>query len=285
MSKQTTPSGEAQDEPVQTPEITEPHPRPAEAEATGAAAGQEPPADEEGGSARGEAEASRPRPKPSARERIDQLTAKRRDAERRAEAAEERARRAEEKLQRFEQPAPNESDFASEQEFQAALTAHHLRQLGRQEREGDIAEARAEAARAEEDAALAVQDSFLERAAEFAGTVPDFYEKVSDGSLPIPERVGREIMASAMGPEIAYFLASNRGEAARLSRLSKPQDIAREIGRLEGRLSRPAPRTVTAAPAPVRAIVTGSGSQSPFDPQKASIDEMEARLKKAGVIS
>lgn len=217
-------------------------------------------------------------------ERIKQLTAKARSEERAREAAERRAQEAEDRLKKYETPAPKESSFDSYEEYQAALAAHQYRQLSKQDREDDIKSARDEARKADEQAHAAMKEAFIERAVDFAERVPDYHQKVADTSLPITPEMASEIHASEKGPEIAYFLATHRAEAARIAGLTNSREVAREIGRIEGRLSAPAPKKITAAPAPVKSVASGSGSKRDFDPATASHEDMKAYLKREGVI-
>lgn len=226
----------------------------------------------------------KPKPRKPARERIDELTGKWRSAERAVKDMEARAKRAEERLKLYEAPPPKESDYASYDEFQAALTAFQYRQANKSEKEQDLKDLNAEREAASRESQQALADIYTERASAFAEAVPDFYQKTTDPTLPITDEMARQIQASDQGPEVAYYLASNRAEAARLAKLSGA-DVAREIGRIEGRLTQPTPKRVSSAPEPITAAVKGSGSQGEWDPRKASVDDMEARLKAKGVIS
>lgn len=217
-------------------------------------------------------------------ERFDKLTARRREAERRAADAEGEAARLRERLKRYETPAPKESEFGSYDEYQAALSAHNSRQVFKQEHEDDARDAEDRAKAATNEAASVAQEAFRERAEEFASRVPDFHEKVNDPSLPVTGPMRDQILASDNGPQVAYYLATHRSEAAQIAGLTSEREVARAIGRIEGRLSVPPPRKVTQAPTPIKPVATGSGSQGSFDPSKASVDDIDARLRARGVI-
>lgn len=78
------------------------------------------------------------------------------------------------------------------------------------------------------------------KASEIAELYPDFDEKVTKGadreewkcSAPMAVLIKR----SAIGPHVAYELATNPAEAARLAALN-PQELLLEFGRLEGRVT------------------------------------------------
>jgi hypothetical protein len=226
-----------------------------------------------------------PKPKrKGAQERIAELTAKAHAAKRIAADKDRVIQRLEERVKTLEAGPPRENDYKSFEEFEAAKATYHVKQATKEDREADIKIASDEAKSAQSDAQAALEEIFHERAQDFADRVPDYFQKVSDNSLPITVGMRDEIHASEKGPEIAYFLANNRAEAARIARLTDSREIARAIGRIEGRLGTPPPKKVTTAPAPVKAVATGSGSKRGFDPRTASVDDVRAELKRAGVI-
>lgn len=223
--------------------------------------------------------------KKGAQERIAELTAKAHAAKRVARDKDREIASLQERLKKFETPAPKEADFKTFDEFQAAQTAHHVRQATKEDREFEVKSASDTAKRAEADAQEALKEVFATRAEDFAERVPDYHQKVADPSLPITVEMANEIHASDKGPEIAYFLANNRAEAARIAALTDPREVARAIGRIEGRIGTPPPKKVTAAPAPVKAVATGSGSKQGFNPASASLDDMRDHLKRTGVLT
>ncbi len=220
-----------------------------------------------------------------ASERISQLTAQKRTAEAQRDAANARAKRAEARLEQQKGEAkPKPSGFDTDDEYDAALTAWSVRQSSKSDRELDVTDARAEAKEAAEEAQRISQEAFAERADDFAETATDFYERVNDPSLPVSVEMQEQIYESDKGPQIAYWLSKNRGDASRIAKLKDPRAVSREIGRIEGRLTQPEPKRVTQAPDPVKSQAKGSGSQITFDPAKASGEEIEKRLRAKGVI-
>lgn len=227
-----------------------------------------------------------PKPKrKSADERIAELTAKAHAARRMAADKDRQIQHLNDRLKSLETPAPRETDFQTFDQFQAAQVAHSVKQASKADRETDIKIATDEVKSAQSEAQAAQREAFLERASDFAERTPDFEQKTSDPTLPITTVMADEIHGSDKGPEIAYFLANNRAEAARIARLTDPREVARAIGRIEGRIGTPPPKKITTAPAPVKAVATGSGSKAGFDAHSASLSDMEAHLKRTGVLS
>jgi len=70
----------------------------------------------------------------------------------------------------------------------------------------------------------------------FMKSTPDYHDKViADRTVPIKQAMAEAIKASEIGPEIAYYLASNRDIAADIAR--KPDGVsAYEIGKIEVQL-------------------------------------------------
>jgi hypothetical protein len=70
------------------------------------------------------------------------------------------------------------------------------------------------------------------------------------------------IQASDVGPDLAYYLGTNPKEADRISRLS-PYMQAKEIGKIEAKLSdNPPVKKTTSAPPPI-APISGRGTGAP----------------------
>jgi len=99
------------------------------------------------------------------------------------------------------------------------------------------------------------QQTFKAKEAEYAATVEDYADVVYDRSVPISQTMAELISESDLGPQVAYHLAKNREVASAIYGLP-PVQAAREIGRLEAKLSTPKaePRPVTQAPPPTPTI-------------------------------
>lgn len=109
--------------------------------------------------------------------------------------------------------------------------------------------------------------SFNQRAADFRQNAPDFDQAIAavPAVLMKPDMV-EVILDIDEGPQVAYHLATNLHECARIASLSGRQQ-ALEIGKLAARLAaKPEPKRISAAPEPVKPIkATGSTQKRPED--------------------
>jgi hypothetical protein len=80
-----------------------------------------------------------------------------------------------------------------------------------------------------------------------ADKYPDFMHVVGNPNVPISETMMNTMMALDGGHEVAYSLAMNPGEAARIARMP-PSSQAREIGKLAKSFAAPVAPVVTAPP-------------------------------------
>jgi hypothetical protein len=94
-----------------------------------------------------------------------------------------------------------------------------------------------------------VQRSYEEREAAARVAKPDFDSVVHDPTLPISPLMAEMIRESASGPDIAYHLGKNRAEAERINRLP-PYRQAVELGKIEATLTKApaAPKPIPPAP-------------------------------------
>lgn len=122
--------------------------------------------------------------------------------------------------------------------------------------------------------AVKAQDEFRDRLETYAEKHDDFHEMVEEIGPLIKGGALDAIIDSTHGPEIIHHLAKNPEEAEKLSRLS-PSAAAREIGRIEERLSTKSVKKTTSAPAPIK-TVTGS---SPATVKIEDMDNMKDFIK------
>lgn len=164
--------------------------------------------------------------------RIDELTRNWREEQRRSEALLQMVQ------QRTEPPkaqepvkVPTLAEFEyDEAKYQSAFIEYASKQAEAvvERRLTEVEQQRKEQTRVE---------SFVTRQKEFAKATPDFEDKVlRDPSLPITSAMRDVIIDSPSGPELAYYLASNREAAESIASLP-PHLAALEMGRIEGRLS------------------------------------------------
>lgn len=173
----------------------------------------------------------------------------------------------------FAKPKPKLEDFPSLEDYTEAVSDWKLDQ-----REHSKAQAAAKE-RAEKEA-KELTESWQTRKADAQARHEDFdevLEAVSD--VKIPPALQRAILESEHGPEIAYTLAQDRKELARIAALS-PLAAAREVGKLEAQLiaeSAPKPKTKTsAAPAPIKPVGSTKSTATSKDPGEMSYREYRA---------
>lgn len=88
---------------------------------------------------------------------------------------------------------------------------------------------------------------------DYQQSLASLQQKVGDLSGAVLEEIGE----SEKGEYILYHLAKNPSLAASLNRMSE-RDVAREIARLESRVSLPQPKKQTQAPAPLTPLKGGA---------------------------
>lgn len=115
--------------------------------------------------------------------------------------------------------------------------------------------------------------------------IPDFDQVVTDAT-PIHQRAAPFIVESEKGAEIAYYLGKNPKAANDLFEKfnTAPAQALIELGRIEARLSAPAPKTISTAPKPA-ATLSGGANPLAFDAKTAGVGDMQAQFRKLGLIS
>jgi hypothetical protein len=183
-------------------------------------------------------------------QRINEITRKRREAERRADNAER-------KLKEFQSRDTSQMSFEDE-------SAHRTLDLMRREQIDTDREAAQELAAEAYQARveIAVQD------------YPDYHAVTSNPSLQITPAMAEVIYDSDLGPALAYHLGKNPAEAAKIAQLN-PASQAAALGRLEARISAPKP-TPKPSPKPVNPVGGKSTASAAKDPSKMTMAEYAA---------
>lgn len=157
-----------------------------------------------------------------------------------------------------EEGAPKEADFNGDYfAYQTAKAAYDAAQLVRKDlNERD----QRNHAQSLQERVREANEEFLERVEDVKKGVPD-YDSVLDGFVKaggqFAPHVIEEVRDSDKGPMLAYHIAKTPGLAAELNALSA-RDAAREIGRIEAKLSLPQPKKQTQAPAPLSVLKGGA---------------------------
>jgi hypothetical protein len=126
--------------------------------------------------------------------------------------------------------------------------------------------------REQERQAQAAQSDFQRRTAEVRAQNPDFDDVImSAADIHVSEGVTQALLTSEHGPAMMYQLAKSPAELARISALP-PIAAAREIGRLEARLTSgtPAPKTTKPAIRPPVPPTSVNGST----PSTRNLDDL-----------
>lgn len=143
---------------------------------------------------------------------------------------------------------PKEEDFKGEfLAFERAQTVYEMRKANAEDRLRDqTTQAKAASERAKAEAV----EAHNERLEEFRGKVKDFDATMkAAANLKASPIVEELILDSDKSAHIVYHLAKNPDRLAKLNGMSE-REAAREIGRIEARLSLPNPKTQTKAPPP-----------------------------------
>lgn len=171
---------------------------------------------------------------------------------------------------------PKESDYPDYLAFERAMIAYEAdkRAVTREVKRTMASQAASDAARQAE-----VFEAYDDRLEQAEKALPGLKATIAKADVQIRQHVVGLIVESEKGPLIAHHLAKNPSKAAELNRMP-PLAAAREIGRLEARLSLPKPKTTTSAPPP---ITPPRGSAAPAkDPSKMSNAEYRAWRRKGG---
>ena len=115
-----------------------------------------------------------------------------------------------------------------------------------------------------------IVEAYSEREEKARDKYDDFEDVVYNPKLRITDVMAETIQYSDLGPDLAYWLGTNPKEAERIARLS-PILQAREIGKIEVRLSdNPPVKKTTSAPTPISPVTarsSGSPSHDTTDPR------------------
>ncbi len=216
-------------------------------------------------------EANRPKSpnKVPYQERISQLVQQRKLAEEERDLYRNRAIEAEKRLKAPSQTdptdiaAPQQHEYASDQEYYNALARYQAAQrssLAKTVTDTLRQEMASEAANQAEIRAQQARDAaWREGIAAKRERMPDFEAVAMSEAVPYSHVMLDLVKDSPHGHEVAYFLGKNVAEAARIAELP-PLQAAVEIGKLEARLGTPAAPRFTQAPPPVKMVGSGAGA-------------------------
>ena len=210
-------------------------------------------------------------------ERIDEVTRKFRETERRALELEQKNRELLEAQQAkpVEPVAPGKTlaDF----EYDEAAYASYLTDHARQSAEAEVQQ------RAYREQAQMREREFNTKEAEFSVSVDDYQAVTRNPSVDISREMVAVVQTSDKGPEVLYYLGKNPDVASSLYRM-EPLAMAREIGRIEAtKLVAPekSVKTPAAPPPKLKAVdATARIKSDSAESDKLSDDEWLKRERK-----
>ncbi len=171
--------------------------------------------------------------------------------------------------------APKESDYPDDWfGYERALTAYETeKRIATRDIRRQAQEAKAASQRLSE---TIVQD-FQDRQHEARKAISDFDQVVGAVTTPLTPHAIQLLLESEKGAVIQYHLAKNPDALSRLNGMS-PLAAAKEIARLEDRLSLPNPKTATKAVPPINA--PRGGANPVVDLSKMSMEDYVAHRNK-----
>lgn len=170
--------------------------------------------------------------------------------------------------------APTGGDLAKADPV--AQAREFFRSVAREEREAAEAQARQQS----------IVAKFVERTQAARARYADFDDVVSMVDIPTESPLGQALLTSEQAPDIMYRLATSPAELARINALP-PLEAAREIGRLEAKLSSSTaapskPKPANRPPAPPTRTGGSASSLSSEDLDKLSFAEYKRRMRSSG---
>lgn len=238
-------------------------------------------------------------PRPRSQERIEELVAQNKaEREAMAEYAEFWRQRAlasatppAETSAPAEQPdpAPALDQYDSTEKWASAYSAWTERQI--EKRTAAAVDQRLSQTR-EQESQETTRSTYYSRLSEFQQSTPDAVVTIGNPAMTAALQrqpvIGEVVMASEVGPALAYHLARNPGELARITKLT-PTQAAAAVGRIEAKLAAAAPTPSGGTPPKPKAPVPSNAPPPPtpidgggapsVDLSKCSMDEyLDIRL-------
>lgn len=173
---------------------------------------------------------------------------------------------------------PKQEDYANFLDFEHAKQAYETeKRVVAREMRNRAQHAANAAAIAEQNRKAELVEAHAERLDGLEKALPGSLTKVEEaiksGKLQAAAHVNELVLDSDKSGLLALHFAENPDALAALNRLH-PVHVAKEIGKLEARLSLPKPKTTTKAPPPPKAVPKGSAAPS------TQSTELESWLKR-----
>lgn len=172
---------------------------------------------------------------------------------------------------------PKLEQFASYDDYVKAVADHRAVKATDERLKQDRDQAEKRSAQERRNQLVA---SHREREAKALEKYEDYIEK-AHYNPHMTEAMAQAIMESDVGPDVAYWLANNPQDSARIARLSPVQQI-RELGKIEAKMESsappPAPKQPSTAPEPITPVGGKAGPSATDEPSDR--DEIGAWIKK-----
>jgi len=233
----------------------------------------------------------KPEVKDAIQKRIDELTKKRRTAERERDFEKAKRLELETKLAKVQATIPTtdkpkKEDFDDLDDYYEALTDWKIEQKLQVER----AETQVDIAKKDEKQAYDETNKLLDTVIEHGEEIyKDFHETVFSDDLVISKEMVECVLLSDIADEIMYYFGKNPEVSAEIAEMS-PLRIAKEVGKIEAGLmkekenlkeKKPVPiKKVTMAPAPIQTVRTTGAIDK--DPSQMSAKEYRAWRERKG---
>ncbi|MCC0807515.1 hypothetical protein FPV16_14965 [Methylobacterium sp. W2] len=156
--------------------------------------------------------------------------------------------------------APKETDFDDYLAYERAQRQYDVRQALAEQR---IADREAQASTRTAQAKREAMDAFNDKLDDVREAIPDA-DKVLKAAAEheVKPHVSELVVDSEKGGLLAYYLAKNPAELAKLNGMS-PIQAAKAVGALEHRLTLAKPNRTPSAPAPAKPVTGGAAPSSP----------------------
>lgn len=214
--------------------------------------------------------------------RIDQAIAKQRAAEREAAQLKAELARVKQEAAKPPETKPDPNKFEDQTAYLEALAEWKAKETLKA-KEAEQAKTDEEVEQEEEKARV---ETMMETGRE---KYEDFDAVVLAENLKISPEMIEAAMISEIGAEVLYFLGKNPKEAARLSAIRNPVSVAREIGKIEAKLTsdpeagKPKPREVSKAPDPINPIKPGAVSDNALESLDMKTYIAKRKEKESGI--
>lgn len=177
---------------------------------------------------------------------------------------------------------PDLDNFDTYEDYLEALTDYKAKQIVKEHLSKQAEESKKSKEQQEYEKTISAHQN---RINEFKAKVEDYDDVIEEvADVPVSLAFQNLIIESDNGPELIYELAKDRETLERLNSLPAMQ-LARELGRIEAKLSKPQKeeKKVTSAPAPIKPVgkKTSGVKKSIYDPNLSQAEFERLRAEQS----